>query len=338
MMRKKSGMLKSLLLVCVIIGAALQARAQGEGVLSHSWAMISRYVPAAAGGAAELHAALAGRMQWTGVEGAPRTGVLCVSLPTPLGGGALGAGLTAEIEKIGLFSNVSVSAQGAWHFKLGRGKLSAGISLGYYSTKFRSRDAVLPDGGGGDADDSGGDDGADNNDKPLPAQDLGGGAFDAGVGVQYSGANYYAGVGLAHITQPRVHLSIANSQVSDFETELPRTLYLAAGGNIRAGSTLIEIQPSVVARTDFHSFSGIALLRCVYRKLLSLGVGYRWREAITLQAGVQLRSVYIGYAYDAGVSGIAGRTRGSHEILATYTTRLDFSRRGAHRQRSIRFM
>ena len=135
-----------------------------------------------------------------------------------------------------------------------------------------------------------------------------------------------------------MHLSIANSQVSDFETELPRTLYLAAGGNIRAGNTLIEIQPSVVAHTDFHSFSGVALLRGIYRKLLSLGVGYRWREAITLQAGLQLRSIFIGYAYDAGVSGIAGRTRGSHEILATYTTRLDFSRRGAHRQRSIRFM
>lgn len=326
-------LLKGAAVIALLAGGSIAARAQGEGVLSQSWTMPWRYVPAAAGSGTQLRAVLAGRLQWAGVEGAPRTVLVCGDMPTPVAGGALGAGLSVEIEKIGLFSNMSFSAQGAWHFKIGKGNLSAGVSLGYFSQKFKGEEAVLPEGGGDD-----GEEPEDPNARPVAARDLGGGALDVGLGVQYATKHFYIGLGAAHITQPRVRLSIGQGNEGDFETELSRTLYLSVGGNIRAGSTLIEIQPSVLARTDFHGFSGVGVVRCVYRNLLSVGAGCRWREAITLQAGVQLRSVYIGYAYDLGTSGIAGRTRGSHEVVATYTTRMDFTSRKAHKQKSIRFM
>ena len=140
---------------------------------------------------------------------------------------------------------------------------------------------------------------------------------------------------------PTVSMSIEGSEASDtkqYETELPRMLYFTGGGNIPIKNTLFELQPSLLVKTDFSMFTAEVTMQARYNKFLRFGVGYRWKDAISVMVGAEIKNFFLGYAYDYPMSAISKASSGSHELVAGYQLKLDFSGKNKNKHRSIRLM
>lgn len=330
-----------ILLTMLVCAAISVAQAQTDTQFTNYWAVPAYYNPATAGSTEWLRINAAGRLQWAGIENAPKGFVITADSPLPVAAGKLGAGINLQRETIGLFINLAVNAQVAYRLKAGPGMLGIGFSAGYFNQQFRGSEVVLPDDGGGNGSDDTGADGGGSGDSTFPQQDVAGSAVDLGAGLWYSTKSFYAGAACMHLLQPRIRLELKGTEgsaASLYESQIGRMAYFTAGGNIRLGKSLIKVQPSVLALTDFNIFSCAATLRASYNDFLSAGVGYRWKDAVSLMLGAQYKGFSIGYSYDIPVSAIAKASSGSHEIALGYRFRLDFSPKSKYKQRSIRIM
>lgn len=307
------------------------AMAQNDMVLTQHWALPTLYNPARAGETDFLRIRGAARLQWIGVENAPRSFSGAADTPVKAGNGRIGAGALVSQESIGLFSNLLAAAQGCYRFKALKGTLSVGLQAGYYNTRFRGSDIYIPDD----------DDYHKPDDPSLPRQDLSGNAVDFSLGLSYSRPSFHIALAGAHLTAPGISLTLEGSESEEprqFESKLRRTLYFDTGGNITLRNTLFQLQPSLLAAADSESFSAVMSMRAVYNRFLSFGIGYRWNDAVSVMVGASFRNFFIGYSFDYSTSAIARASSGSHEIVAGYQIKLDLSGKNRHRHRSIRIM
>lgn len=318
----------TLLLIC---SAALPLRAQQDMLYTQHHALPSLYNPSMAGSSEWVRLRAAARMQWVGIKNAPKSFGAMADMPLQFGQTRFGTGVTMTQESLGLFSNLHLDVQGAWRFKCLGGEFAAGVQAGYYNSKFRGSEIYIPDG----------DDFHQGNDTSLPNQDLTGNAFDLGAGVSYTHKYFSVGLSGLHLTSPTVSLHTEgseNSETAEFETSAPPTLYFQADGNIPLKNTLFELQPSMIAATDLNAFAGEFAIRSRYNRMISLGLGYRWLDAVSIQAGVEFKDVYVGYAYDCPTSVLSRVSGGSHELVIGYRLKLNFKTQNRNRHRSIRIM
>lgn len=315
----------------LIVLSNVRGNAQNDLMLTQHWALPTYYNPAFTGSTDYLRIRGAARLQWIGVENAPRSFVGTADSPLQIGSKRIGLGISAMQESLGLFSNLFISFQASYKLKLFKGILSIGVQPSYFNTKFKGSDVVLPDG----------DDYHQGTDTSIPTQDLTGNHFDLTAGVSYSHKYFSVGVSCMHILNPTVNMSLQGSQANDtqeYEIELPRALYLTAYGNIPLKNTLFELQPSLLVTSDFTGFTGEVGMRSTYNKFLSVGLAYRWQDAIGITIGGEYKNFFLGYAYEYPISGINKASSGSHEIVAGYSLKLDFSGKNKNKHRSIRLM
>ena len=308
-----------------------RAYAQTDPIFTQHWALPSLYNPAAAGQSEWLRIRGGARLQWIGIDNAPKSFTGTADMPFRVFGKKAGAGVTVMQESLGLFSNLLVSAQGSYKLRLLKGELGLGLQIGYYNTKFRGSDVYIPD-----------DDDFHNPDDPsIPRQDLSGNAIDFSLGLYYSNRHFHAGISGMHLTSPTVKMDVEGSESTEsrqFETNLPRTLYFDTGGNIELKNTLFLLQPSLLVASDFDNFTADISMRATYNRFLSLGVGYRWKDAVSIMVGAEYKNFFLGYAYDYPLSSIAKASSGSHEFVAGYSLKIDLSGKNRHKHRSIRIM
>ncbi len=313
------------------IMAASPAYAQTDMIFTQHHALPTLYNPARTGDIDFLRIAGGVRLQWVGITNAPKSFVGAADMPFAIGKKRIGAGVTFSQESLGLFSNLLVSAQGSYRFKMLKGVLAAGIQIGYYNSRFRGSDVYIP----------GDDDYHQPADPSIPTQDLSGNAVDFSLGVNYTHKYFHAGVSVAHLTSPKITLSREGSESNEsqrYETTLPRTLYFDAGGNIALENTLFQLQPSLLAASDFKAFSAEISLTAKYNNFISAGLGYRWKDALCIMIGGEYKNFFLGYAFDYPLSAISRASSGSHEIVAGYRLKLDLSGKNKNRHRSIRIM
>lgn len=111
-----------------------------------------------------------------------------------------------------------------------------------------------------------------------------------------------------------------------------------AGSNIPVKNTLFEVIPSLIVRSDF-TFTDFEITgRLRYNKLFTAGLGYRYNDAVSLMLGAEIKGIFIGYSYDYHTSDISKASSGSHEIVAGYNLKLDFSEKNRNKHKSIRIM
>lgn len=325
-----------LLLGTIGIVCPITISAQSEPLYTQSWALPTLYNAATTGSTDYLCIRAAARLQWIGIENAPKSFTAAADIPFKLLNRRWGGGVNITQEGIGLFSNTYVNGQISGHFKkLLGGNLTMGLQIGYFGSSFRGSEVYIPDN----------DDFHESNDPAIPKQDVGGGTVDLGIGVNYSHPKFFVGVSVMHINSPKVKLntkgttsSSATSDNHEFETYLNRTLYLTAGSNIPIKNTLIELQPDLIVATDIKSLSGVLSLKAWYNKFFFGGIAYRWNDAISVNVGAEFKNIILGYSYDIPTSRILRASSGSHEIVAGYRMKLDFSGKNRNRQRSIRLM
>ena len=304
---------------------------QSEAIFTQHWAMPTVLNPAATGETDFLRIRGGARLQWLGIEHAPKTFIAAGDSPFKLLNKRVGAGVNIYQESIGLFSNLLVGVQGSYKFNLLKGRVSIGLQLSYYNSRFRGEDIYIPDG----------DDYHQPGDPSLPKETLTGNAFDAGIGLHYTHKLFHVGVSALHLTNPTVKLTREGDSATDtqqYETKLPTSIYFDAGGNIGINNSLFTLQPSLLLASDLSDFSAQLTMRATYNRFLSFGLAYRWNDAVGLMIGAEFKNFYLGYAYDIPTSAIARASAGSHEVVIGYQMKLDFSAKNTHSHKSIRIM
>lgn len=323
--------MRRLVLTIMLIAGAIGAYAQNDVQLTQYWAVPTYYNPAFTGSTDYLRIRGGAKLQWIGIHNAPKSFLGTADSPLKIGKKRIGLGVNAMQESLGLFSNMLINVQASYKFKALKGEFSVGIQGGYYNTKFKGSEIYIPDN----------DDYHESTDTSLPNQDLVGNSFDLSAGISYTHKYFTLGLSGLHLLAPKVKLNIEGSESNDsenYETDLPRALYFTASGNIPLKNTLFELQPSLLVKSDLTDFGAEATLRATYNKFITFGVGYRWKDAISVMVGATFKNFFLGYAYDYPTTAIAKGSSGSHELVAGYQLKLDFSSKNKNKHRSIRIM
>ncbi len=321
--------------VAVFVVSALcfheEACAQNDVQFTQYWAVPTYYNPAATGDIDFVRIRGGARMQWVGIDNAPRSFLAAADMPVKIGKKRIGVGVNMSQESLGLFSNMLVNAQGSYKMKFLKGVLSIGIQAGYYNTKFKGSEVYIPEG----------DDFHQPVDEAIPTRDVTGNSFDLSAGLWYTHKYFTLGISGLHLLEPTVRLDsegAETAEVSQYETILKRSLYFTASGNIGLKNTLFELQPSMMVKTDFDNFAAELTMRAMYNKFLSFGIGYRYKDAVSAMIAAEFKNFFIGYSYDYPTSAISKASSGSHEVIVGYRVKLDFSGKNKNKHRSIRIM
>ena len=316
----------TLVALAAVVAPPAGVRAQGDAMFTQYWAVPTYYNPAATGTVDFIRIRGGAKLQWIGIDNAPRTFMGAADMPVKLGKKQrIGVGVLFNQESIGLYRNMGINAQLSYKFRFLKGVWSVGVQPGFYNTKFKGSDVYIPEG----------DDFHQPDDPELPTTDV-------SAGLLYTHKYFSVGVSVLHITEPQVTMDSGeggnDAEGIEFQAVLPRQAYFTAEGNIPLRNSLFSLQPSLLLRTDFNTFTPEATMRATYNRFLSFGVGYRYKEAISAMVAVEFKNFFLGYAYDYPLSAINKASSGSHEIVAGYMVKLNFGEKNKNKHRSIRIM
>lgn len=323
---------KLLILALLFLLSRGIVEAQNDVQFTQYWATPTYYNPGSTGEIDFVRIRGGARLQWIGIDNAPRSFMAAADMPVKLGKKRIGVGANFMQESLGLFSNMLINLQASYKIKFLKGELSIGVQGGYYTTKFKGSEVYIPEG----------DDYHQSTDEAIPTQDVAGNAFDLSAGLWYTHKYFTFGISGLHLLEPSVKMdnndSGSGSEVSQFETELTRSLYFTGVGNIPVKNTLFELHPSLMVKTDLKDFSAEVTMRASYNKFLSFGLGYRYKDAVSAMVAAEFKNFFVGYSYDYPLSAISRASSGSHELIIGYMLKLDFSGKNRNKHRSIRIM
>ena len=294
---------------------------QQDPVVSHYMFNTQTYNPAFSGMSGMITATALTRQQWVGFPGAPSTMIFNVNTPFSLFGLRSGAGLLVEADKYGFSNDIELNLSYSALIPAGSGTLGAGFSVGLLN-KTLAPEWFIP---------SGTSHTPPAGDPLIPENDESFLAFDISAGVFYQGLNYYAGLSVTHLNQPKI-------KYSETATYVSREYYLTAGYYFQLPNPSLELIPSVFIVNDGATTQYLATGMVRYNKKIWGGVSYRISDAITGCAGVELyNGLKIGYGYDFPISEIIKGTSGSHEFVVSYSFDLGLGR-SVTKYKSIRFL
>ncbi len=298
------------------------ARAQYDAQFSQYFMAMGYYNPSYAGVSGDLNFFGLHRQQWIGMKGAPKSFFVNADMPLNIRKVQIGIGAVLFTESIGLFRNSHFGAQISYKHKLFGGTLSIGLQPGIANISFDGTKVDL-----GESDEH------EQEDEAIPKVEASGMAFDMNAGIYYTHKHFYFGIGAMHVLEPEMELE------ENIFTFIGRSYNLTGGYNIQLRNPLYEIQPSVFMKTDLQSFQADITGRVVYNKMFNGGLSWRVNESVVLMLGATFGNFQVGYAYDFPVKPALLRvSSGSHEVLVKYRLKLDKSKSGQYRHKSVRIL
>lgn len=318
------------MVVAAILSPSLLA--QTDANYSQYYEIPTMFNPAATGRTDFLRIRGAGRLQWLGIDGAPKTFLATADMPFKLFNKRFGTGIVMQQESIGLYKSLNLGAQIGYKLKKWGGEFTGALQFGFIDQSFKGSEVFIPDG----------DDYHEGSDDGIAMTDLHGTAFDIGAGVWYEHKRWWAGVSMTHLTSPSITMGGENggnaTEEQIYEFNVARTLYFMAGCNIPIKNTLFEIMPSVMVKSDFTFTTGEITARARYNKFLSFGIGYRYNDAVIATIAAEIKNFYVGYSFDYATSGIHSASSGSHEVVVGYRLKLNLGEKNRNRHKNIRIM
>ena len=256
--------------------------------------------PAYAGSREVLSLFLSGRLQWAGIDGAPKSETL--SLHSLLKNERVGLGLSGQLFTYGLTKSYSVYADYAYHLKLGNGKLSLGLKTGFDLSNTDYSNILLNDKN---------DEAFLVNSKPyfLP---------NAGAGLYYYSKKFFIGAAVPSFLS---YVNNGGGKVS-FDAFSDFDVYISAGGLVTF-APFFKFKPSVFV--DYSVQKTKKMQMDLNGNLIIsdlVWIGGSWRASEQVAVGIlQLQinpQLMIGYSYDYPVGRMNTYSRGSHEIVLRY--------------------
>jgi type IX secretion system PorP/SprF family membrane protein len=260
--------------------------------------------PAYAGSHVQFSASLTYRNQWVNFEGAPVTGTL--GAHTSLYKGKVGVGALVTVDKIGSYTNTGLFGNYAYMIKdpARNGVFSMGISAGFNNFNADFSDLNLRSG-------------QDQTFSGFMSElkpNFGGGIF-------YYNDKMFGGFSVPTIL---THSELFNGPLE--QLRIPRFYYLYGGVKLPLDprTQKVILTPSVLFRVqDGTPLSMDYNLSVAFEELISLGTSYRSGDGAISFINFKLsEKLYVGYSYDWTVSDVRMYSRGTHEIMINYRTRL----------------
>jgi type IX secretion system PorP/SprF family membrane protein len=272
--------------------------------------------PAYAGYKQDLTLNLSSRLQWTGINGAPKTSTVSVDGLT--NNSNIGLGVIATSDVLGPQNTSSLYANYAYRLQLDDNdtrRLSFGLAAGLVQYSLDGSKFTATDVGDGTVP-------SGYESKLTP---------DFRLGVYYYTPDYYVGASVLNV------LSGATSFIDNPEViRETRHVYLTGGALLPLTDNL-DFKPSIMFKEDFKSPTNLDLnAYLLLNKIIWLGASYRtgvtiWNKS-NLQNGLDksdaIAAIFelkvndtfrFGYSYDFTTSQLSGYQSGTHEISLSLT-------------------
>lgn len=234
-----------------------------------------------------------------GTKSGPQTFLLTFDMPIRVLRGGIGGSISQD--KIGFQKNIMVELGYAYHTEWGSGDLSFGLQGNLFNLSF------------------------DGKFKPLDMDDpvtsaLNGEqssmSLDAAVGIFYRvPEKYFLGFSAKNLLQTRA---------KDLGYQMRRTFYLSGGYEwMVPNHPAFEVQPSALLMFDGAVLQVNASALVLYNKKIYGGLGYRFQDAVSVLAGMYIKGLHIGVAYDINTSTLSKYNNGALEVMVNYCFKID---------------
>ena len=294
----KSGVV--FLLVIAFLAAGESVSAQQPSLITHYMFTNMFTNPAFAGGSGGINITGLVRQQWMGwkdsdgTKSAPQTFLLTADSPIRALHGGIGGSLSQD--QIGAFKNVVLKLGYAYKMEAWSGDLSFGLNgsllnISYDGSKFNP---------------------IDENDPVLGTLDKKSDmSVDFGLGAFYKVPDqYYVGISAENILQTK-------GKKTNYQ--LRRTYYINGGYQWTIPDhPAFELLPSAQIMFDGAVFQLNASALLMYNNKFYGGLGYRIQDAVSVLAGLYVKGVHIGIAYDISTSAMTHYNSGGMEIMLNY--------------------
>ena len=242
------------------------------------------------------------RNQWTGFQGAPKSGFLTVSIPLYTQrkqylSARHGTGFKFERDQIGQFSTSRLNVAYAAHFNFDKYKrLSLGLYGGVIQMGYDPTNAHV------------------NQTDPTVLSQSSTVAPDASFGAWFNDENYFIGLSLQNLI-PITWRNIG--QNSKFYTHINFNAGYRYGLNEN-----MSLIPAFIVRVPVKGKADVDLnLHWDYKNTLGLGVGFRNTDAVIAFVSIKLNDQFaINYSFDYTLSEIQNVSKNTHEISLRFST------------------
>ncbi len=299
-----------ILILGIFFVACFSGNAQTSSNYSQYYLNRQAFNPGAVGFEEYLTASLLLRDQWLTIEGEPVLQNLNISSPVKIARG--GVGLQLQNEYSGAYKTTALSFSYAYKKGLSWGSISLGFSAGVVQKVIEGAKLRAPEGIY--------ESGINHNDPNIPIGSERALIPDFGVGLFVQKEDLQIGLSLKNALQSKVSLNTVEINTKPEIYGEIRYIYQVASE--------VAIYPGILVKTDGiksqYDVNAIAEVQKNFYGGLSIrGVLGNKRDAVAVITGVKLNNkLYIGYAYDIGISKLRSYNGGSHELVISY--RMDF--------------
>lgn len=251
--------------------------------------------PAYAGSKENLSFGMLYRTQWTGLEGAPKTGTFFGHLPV---GEKVGVGLSIIADEIGPVRETNVYADVSYRLNLGgEHKLSFGMKAGATFHDIGLADLAVIDAG-----------------DPFFSQNINSVTPNIGAGLFYYTDNYYLALSVPNILNS-VHLDADGYKLGSDTSH-----YFLTGGYVFQLSENTKLKPSFLLKSAFNAPTSFDFnVNALFFEKFEVGGSYRLDDSFSGLINFAITpSLRIGYAYDSITSDIKKYAPASHEVMLLF--------------------
>jgi type IX secretion system PorP/SprF family membrane protein len=139
-------------------------------------------------------------------------------------------------------------------------------------------------------------------------------APDASTGVYFSMRNFFTGLSVIQLFQSKIR--VGGDQLGNYEVE--RHYYLTSGYRYPINKKF-TLEPSMLVKTT-EQLLPEADFSCQLNYMDDFwgGLSYRSNNAYVIMAGLRMKNLYLGYAFDYGLTSYNIYSYGSHELTLMY--------------------
>ena len=248
--------------------------------------------PAYAGNFGGDNITLLYRMQWVGVDGAPKTGT--VSWDTRNVDSNVGYGLQLYNDRLGIESTTGFQGFYSYKLKLSYSTLTFGLSGGALNYQAAYSKATT----------------TSSND-PLFEQDINIILPTIGFGILYNANRMYLGFSIPAFLKTKIDINNTRYSTS------ANNHYFLTGGYVFDVSEGIKLKPSMLIKAAQGSALAFDVnINAWIQNTVGLGVSYRANDALVGMFEIRITpQLTLGYAYDYLISNLKTFSTGSHELM-----------------------
>lgn len=267
--------------------------------------------PAITGVEDYLDVTAAYRNQWTGFDGAPRTGTLSINSPLYLLKSEAKTNSETSFQGVGAFiftdnagpiSQTGFYGSYAYHLKLNSDwSLSMGTFIGAQQFKYDSTEAIL----------------LQNPNDPL-VQSFSGIQFDMGLGTYLYSKTFFIGLSANNIFDNSIPSDNQNGVLTN-DGRINRNYNLLLGSRIELSENWQLVPSSLLRAVEGAPVQWDIATKFVYNNAFWAGAGFRNEDALVALAGLNItKNFLVSYSYDYSLNRFSDLQTGTHEILLSY--------------------